>query len=60
VTELLDGTTLADVLQHGRLSKERAIEIAILIARGLAAAHERNIAHRDLKPANVFLCRDGG
>lgn len=59
VTELLDGTTLADALERGPLARARAIDIGARIARGMAAAHERGIAHRDLKPANVFLCRDG-
>jgi eukaryotic-like serine/threonine-protein kinase len=59
VTELLAAETLAERLQQGALPVRRAVEIAIAIARGLLAAHGRNIAHRDLKPANVFLLADG-
>ena len=59
VSELLDGETLRARLVRGAIGVRRAVEIAIGIARGLAAAHEQRIVHRDLKPENVFLTRDG-
>ena len=59
VSELLEGETLRTCLQAGRLTPRKAVEHAIQIARGLAAAHQRGIVHRDLKPENVFLTRDG-
>ena len=59
VQELLEGETLRAVLAGGRLSPRKAIDYALQIAHGLAAAHEKGIVHRDLKPENVFVTTDG-
>ncbi|HMC29652.1 MAG TPA: protein kinase, partial [Candidatus Angelobacter sp.] len=59
VSELLEGSTLRERLRGGALPVRKAIEIAVQIAHGLAAAHEKGILHRDLKPENLFLTRDG-
>jgi len=59
VTELLEGTTLRERLRGGHLSLRRAVEYAIQLAQGLAAAHEKGIIHRDLKPENVFITQGG-
>ena len=59
ICELLEGETLRARLHGAALSPRRAVEIAIQIAEGLAAAHERKITHRDLKPDNIFLTKDG-
>ena len=59
VTELLEGETLRAALAGGGLSTRRAIDYAIQIAHGLAAAHDKGIVHRDLKPENVFVTNDG-
>ena len=59
VSELLEGTTLREKLETGPLPVRRAIEYALGLAQGLAAAHEKGIVHRDLKPENIFITRDG-
>jgi serine/threonine protein kinase/Tfp pilus assembly protein PilF len=59
VTELLEGETLRERLNAAALPARKAIETAVHIAEGLAAAHEHGIVHRDLKPENVFLTTDG-
>ena len=59
VSELLEGETLREQIKRGRLSVHKAIDYAVQIARGLAAAHEKGIVHRDLKPENLFVTKDG-
>src|SRR5204862_7631854 len=59
VMELLEGETLRARIAHRPLPVRKAVDIAAQIARGLAAAHDKQIAHRDLKPENVFLTPTG-
>src|SRR5262249_19312260 len=46
VSELLEGLTLREHFRRGPLPARKAIDYAIQIARGLAAAHEKGIVHR--------------
>jgi hypothetical protein len=57
--EFIEGGTLGEVLRRGVLPVERAIWMALEVARGLASAHERGVLHRDLKPSNVVVTPDG-
>jgi hypothetical protein len=59
VSELLEGETLRERLESGAVPVRKAIDYALQIARGLAAAHSKGIVHRDLKPENVFVTSDG-
>ena len=66
VMEYIDGQTLADKVRlaagsadSARIPADDVTTIALEIARGLEAAHEKGIIHRDLKPANVKLTADG-
>ena len=59
VSELLEGETLRERTGGVALSQRKAIDYALQIANGLAAAHEKGIVHRDLKPENVFITKDG-
>ena len=65
--QLLEGQTLRDRLTVAReagdggqaLPLGELLDIAIQIARGLEAAHEKGIVHRDIKPANIFITSKG-
>ena len=60
VYELLEGQTLRAWLEGAsRPAARKCAELALQMARGLAAAHEKGIVHRDLKPENLFVTTDG-
>jgi serine/threonine protein kinase len=58
VMPFIDGGSLRDRMQHeGRMSAERAIEIAAPIADALSYAHHLGVLHRDIKPENVLFAQ---
>ena len=57
--ELIRGEPLAALLRRGPLEPERALDLALEVAEGLAEAHARGIVHRDLKPSNVMVTESG-
>ncbi|MBZ5590463.1 MAG: serine/threonine-protein kinase [Acidobacteriia bacterium] len=59
VMELVEGEGLDARIARGAMQVEEALPIALQIAEGLEAAHERGIVHRDLKPGNVKVRPDG-
>jgi Tol biopolymer transport system component len=59
IMELVEGQDLAERLEGGAIGVEEASAIALQLAQGLEAAHERGVIHRDLKPANIKVTADG-
>ncbi|MCB9762622.1 MAG: protein kinase [Alphaproteobacteria bacterium] len=56
--QLVLGPTLRDRIEEGPMPPERALPIAISVARALQHAHDQGLIHRDVKPGNVLLDGD--
>ena len=60
VMEYVEGITLKTYIEKkGQLSFKEAVSIAIQVARGIEAAHNKQIIHRDIKPQNIIISKDG-
>lgn len=71
VMEYIDGKELTDVVRTKQSSAATSGEaniasgidshvlIAVQIAKGLQAAHEKGIVHRDIKSSNIMITKDG-
>jgi len=57
--ELVEGSTLKDLIASGPVPTKKMLDLAVQIADGLAAAHAAGIVHRDLKPQNIMVSRHG-
>jgi len=57
--ELVEGSTLRQLLKSGPMPSDQVIDCGLQIAEALAAAHREGVIHRDLKPENVIAASSG-
>lgn len=57
--ELVDGSTLRDVVKAGQLAPEHALAIVPHLCDALQYAHDKDVVHRDIKPENILIATDG-
>jgi len=64
VMQLLEGKTLRQWIEYSATESKHArlnqlLDLAMQIADGLAAAHQKGVIHRDIKPVNIFITNRG-
>ena len=57
--EYVDGVSLRQLLNAGRMAPKEALAIVPQICEALQFAHDRGIVHRDIKPENILLSKAG-
>lgn len=55
VMEYVQGETLHEMLEKGRMTRDQAADFFLQLAEVLEACHEKGLVHRDIKPANIML-----
>jgi tetratricopeptide (TPR) repeat protein/predicted Ser/Thr protein kinase len=57
--EYIEGRSIRELVKAGALSLDEVMEIALQIARGMNAAHNKDVVHRDIKSDNIMVSEDG-
>ena len=57
--EFVDGLTLRQLLDAGKLAPQAALAIVPQICEALQYAHDKGVVHRDIKPENILMDRGG-
>jgi len=59
IMEYVEGTTLAERLEHGPIPAAQAVNYIDQVLNALSYAHQQHVIHRDIKPANMMLTSQG-
>ncbi len=59
VMDLVEGESLASLLERQRLETERALDVVAAVAGALEAGSAHGLVHRDVKPSNILIERTG-
>lgn len=57
--DFIDGESLADVMNAGRLDSETIAQCLYSVARAVQHLHDHGVIHRDLKPSNILIDSEG-
>lgn len=57
--EYIDGVTLKELMEQGRLTDSLAYKIVGELCEALSYLHNKQIIHRDLKPGNILITHNG-
>lgn len=59
VMEFVEGVTVRDLLEGGKLVPEEAFKIVPQLCEALEYAHDGGVVHRDIKPENILIDKKG-
>ena len=59
IMEYVEGSTLADRLEHGPIPVPEALNYTGAVLDALSYAHHQHVIHRDIKPANIMVTPAG-
>jgi serine/threonine protein kinase/Flp pilus assembly protein TadD len=57
--EYVEGKTIRDMVEGGRVSVKKAVDVILQATEALEAAHNKGILHRDIKSANIMVTLEG-